>query len=151
MLPDSRDFRTPGQFIEALLASRGWTKRTLSVVLAVSEATITRLVGDKQPVDGKMAVVLEEVFGIPADQFLSLQKQLDLAQARIVVHPDPGRANRALLYGDLPVAEMIKRGWIAAENVRDIKNVEAGLIRFFGVNRLDDIEQVLYSGEKPGT
>lgn len=148
MTPDSRDFRTPGQFIEALLIDRGWTKRTLAVVLAVSEATITRIVGDKQPVDGKMAVVLEEVFGVPADHFLSLQKQLDLAQARIVVHPDPGRATRALLYGDLPVAEMIKRGWIAAENVRDLKNVEAGLMRFFGVNRLDDIEILPHAAKK---
>jgi HTH-type transcriptional regulator / antitoxin HigA len=148
MAPDSKAFRTPGQYIQALLGHRGWTKRTLSVVLAVSDATVNRIVGDKQPIDGKLAVVLEEVFRVPADHFLTLQKELDLAQARIVVHPDPGRATRALLYGDLPVAEMIKREWIAAENVRDVKNVEAGLMRFFGVNRLDDIEILPHAAKK---
>jgi HTH-type transcriptional regulator/antitoxin HigA len=130
------------------LDDRGWTQRTLSVVLAVSEATINRIVGNKQPIDGELAIVLEEVFGVPAEQFLSLQKNLDLAQARIVVNPDPGRAVRALLYGDLPVAEMIKRGWITAANVRDAKKVEAGLMRFFEVNRLDDIEILPHAAKK---
>ena len=140
---DSKAFRSPGQFIQALLDQRGWTQRTLSIVLDIGETTVNRLVSNKQPIDGELAVILEEVFQIPAERFLALQKDLDLAQARIVVNPDPGRATRALLYGDLPVAEMIKRGWIAAENVRDTKRVEVGLMRFFGVNRLDDIEILL--------
>ena len=134
-----KDFRTPGQLIKALLEKRGWTKRALSVVLGVGEATVTRLVGDKQPVDAKMALVLEEVFEIPAENFLTLQKDFDLAQARIVAHPDPGRATRARLYGDLPVGEMIKRGWLSAESVRDSANVEKELMRFFGANRIEDI------------
>jgi len=144
-------FRTPGQLIQALLDQRGWTKRTLAVVLALSEATVNRIISDKQPVDGKFAVVLEEVFGVPADRFLALQKDFELAQARIVVQPDPGRATRAMLYGDLPVAEMIKRGWIEAENVRDRKKVEQGLIRFFGVNRLEDIEILPHNAKKTET
>lgn len=145
---DSKDFRSPGQFIQALLDQRGWTQRTLSIVLAVGETTINKVVANKQPIDADLALVLEEVFQVPAERFLALQKDLDLAQARIVANPDPGRATRALLYGDLPVTEMIKRGWIAADNVRDIKNVEAGLIRFFGVNRLDDIEILPHAAKK---
>lgn len=145
---DSSGFRTPGQLIEALLRERGWTKRALAVVLAVGEATITRIVGDKQPVDARFAVILEEVFGIPADRFLSLQKEFDLAQARIVMQPDPGRAMRARLYGDLPVAEMSKRGWLAVDNIRDIKMVETELMRFFGVNRIEDIEVLPHAAKK---
>jgi len=148
MTIENRAFRTPGQLIVALLKERGWTKRTLAVILAVGEATITRVVGDKQPVDAKLAVILEEVFGVPADRFLSLQKEFDLAQARIVAHPDPGRATRALLYGDLPVAEMIKRGWINAESVRATKQVETELMRYCGVNRADDIEILPHAAKK---
>ena len=133
-------FRTPGQLILSLLKDRGWTKRTLALVLGVSEATVTRITGDKQGVDARLSIVLEEIFGVPADQFLSLQKELDLAQARIVVQPDPQRAKRAMLYGDLPLAEMIERGWLKADSVREIADVERELMRFFGVNRLDDIQ-----------
>jgi HTH-type transcriptional regulator / antitoxin HigA len=148
MTPDSKDFRSPGQFIQALLDQRGWTQRTLSIVLAIGETTVNKITSNKQPVDADLALILEEVFQVPAERFLALQKDLDLAQARIIANPDPGRATRALLYGDLPVSEMIKRGWIAAENIRDTKKVEAGLIRFFGVNRLDDIEILPHAAKK---
>jgi HTH-type transcriptional regulator/antitoxin HigA len=118
------------------------------VVLDVGEATVTRLVSGKQSVDADMAVVLEDVFGTPAERFLRLQKEYELAQARIVAQPDPGRATRAMLYGDLPVGEMIKRGWLDAENVRDTKKVESSLMRFFGVNRPEDIEILPHAAKK---
>lgn len=142
------DYKTPGQLMEALLQERGWTQRTLSVVLGKGETTINKLVSGKQAVDADMALLLEETFGVPAERFLELQKDFELAQARIVMRPDPGRATRALLYGDLPVAEMIKRGWISAESIRDTKNVEAGLMRFFGVNRTEDIEILPHAAKK---
>jgi HTH-type transcriptional regulator/antitoxin HigA len=147
-MSENNGFRTTGQLLTALLAERGWTKRTLAVVLDVGEATVTRLISDKQPIDAKLAVVLEEIFGVPADRFLMLQKEFDLAHARFTAQPDPGRANRARLYGDLPVAEMIKRGWISAENLRDTQKVESELMRFFGVNRIEDIEILPHAAKK---
>lgn len=148
MSPDPKNFRSPGQFLQSLLIHRGWTQRTLSVVLDIGETTVNKIASNKQPIDADLALILEEVFRVPAEEFLALQKNFDLAQARIIASPDPARAVRAMLLGDLPVAEMIKRGWIAAENVRDTKNVEAGLVRFFGVNRIDDIEILPHAAKK---
>ena len=141
-------FRTPGQLILALMQARGWSKRSFAVILGVSEATITRITTDKQGVDARLAIVLEELFNEPADRFLSLQKELELAQARIVTRPDPARATRALVFGELPVGEMIERGWLKAESVRDKIAVERELMRFFGVNRLEDIQVVPYAARK---
>jgi len=145
---ENNDSRTPGQLIESLLKERGWTKRALAIVLDVAESTVTRIVSDKQGVDAQLAVVLEEVFGVPAHRFLSLQMELDLAMARFAAKPDHGRADRARLYGDLPIAEMIKRGWIHSEDVRDTKTVETELVRFFGVSRLEDIEILPHAAKK---
>jgi HTH-type transcriptional regulator/antitoxin HigA len=145
---DQSTFRTAGQLILALLQERGWNKRTLAVVLGVSEATITRITSDKQGVDARLSITLEELFGVPADRFLSLQMELELAQARLVTQPDPDRATRALLYGDLPVGEMIARGWLNAESVRETDKVERELMRFFGVNRLEDIEILPHAAKK---
>ena len=111
------EFKTPGQLIEALLAERMWTKRVLAIVLEMDETGINRLVADKRPVDAEMAIHLEEVFKVPAERFLGLQKSYDLAKARIKARPDPKRATRAQLYGDLPISEMIKRGWLQAEGL----------------------------------
>lgn len=148
MSTENNDFRTPGQLILALLEERKWTRRALAIVLDMDETAINRIVADKRPVDAKLALVLEEVFHVPAERFLALQKSFDLAKARIVAKPDPGRATRALLYGDLPVAEMIKRGWITAGSVRETKKVESELMRFFGVNRPEDIEILPHAAKK---
>lgn len=148
MSTDHQDFRTPGQLISALLSERGWTQRTLATVLGISESAVNRFVADKTPTDAKLALTLEEVFGVAADRFLDLQKNLDLAQARITVRPDPGRAIRAQLFTSLPISEMNKRGWIDAPDVRDVHRVESELMRFFGVNRPDDIEILPHAAKK---
>jgi len=148
MSSEINNLRTPGQLIERLLVERRWSKRTLAVVMGVSEGRITRLTGGKQPIDARLALILEEIFGVAAEHFLALQTSYELAQARITFHPDPGRANRARLYGDLPVAEMIKRGWLDADSVRDTEKVERELVRFFGVNRLEDIEILPHAAKK---
>lgn len=142
------DYKTPGQLIQALLTEKGWTQRVLAIVLNMDETGINKLVADKRSVDAPLALALEEVFRVPAETFLDIQKKFDLAKARITAMPDPGRATRARLYGDLPVAEMIKRGWISAENVRDTAQVESELVRFFGVNRVDDIEILPHAAKK---
>ena len=147
-MSDFRGFRTPGQLILSLMEERGWNKRALAVILGVSDATITRITSDKQGIDARLSIVFEELFGVPADRFLSLQKELDLAQARIVSQPDPSRATRALLFGDLPIGEMIDRGWLKADNLRDTVALERELMRFFGVNRLEDIQILPYAAKK---
>jgi len=148
MALENSDFRTPGQLIGALLTERGWTKRTLAIVLGVDETGVNRLVSDKRPVDAAMAVTLEELFGVPAERFLELQKVYDLGKARLSARPDPGRTTRAQLFGGLPIAEMIKRGWIDADDVRDVAKVQSELMRFFGVNRLEDIETLPHAAKK---
>ncbi len=147
---DSEEFRTPGQLILSLMQGKGWTKRALAIILGVSESTVTRLTTDKQAVDARLAIILEELFAVPADRFLSLQKELDLAQARIVMMPDPSRAARALLFGELPIAEMIERGWLKADSIKDTTAVERELMRFFGANRLEDIHDLPHAARKSG-
>jgi HTH-type transcriptional regulator/antitoxin HigA len=147
MSKGNTDFRTPGQLIQALLGERGWSQRALAIVLDMDETAVNRICADKRHVDAKLALVLEDVFRVPAERFLELQRSFDLAQARIVMQPDPSRADRAQLYGDLPITEMIRRGWISAKDIRDPK-VASELMRFFGVNRIEDIEFLPHAAKK---
>jgi HTH-type transcriptional regulator / antitoxin HigA len=142
------DIRTPGQLIEKLLSEREWTQRVLAIVLGVDDSGLNKVISGKRPVTAEMALVLGEVFGVEPDQFLELQKSYELAQARIVSVPDPDRATRAALFGDLPVSDMIKRGWISAYDVRDTETVEQELIKFFGVRSLSEIEILPHASKK---
>jgi HTH-type transcriptional regulator/antitoxin HigA len=125
----------------------GWSQRLLAIVLGMDETGVNRIVANKRPIDAPLALTLEEVFRVPAERFLDLQKSYDLALARIEVKPDPERATRARLYGDLPVSEMIKRGWIKAKDVRD-PLVRSELMRFFQANRIEDIEILPHAAKK---
>src|SRR5262245_39849085 len=131
MTPPDADYRTPGQYIAALLEARGWSQRVLAIILNVNDSAINRLLTGKSSVDAQMAIALGELFGVTPERFLDLQSAYDLAKARVVMRPDPDRITRAFLFGDLPVGEMIKRGWIRAKDVRDTKVVADELARFF--------------------
>lgn len=148
MSTKNEQYKTPGQLVSNLLKERGWTQKTLSVIMGVDSNAVSLIINAKRQVDASMAVVLEEVFNVPAKRFLDLQKSYDLAKARIEAIPDPDRKTRAHLYGELPVNDMIKRGWVNAKNVRDTENVEASLKHFFGVNRLEDIETLPHAAKR---
>jgi HTH-type transcriptional regulator/antitoxin HigA len=142
------EYRTPGQLIEHLLEKHGWTQRILAIVLRVGETTISKIIAGTQPLEAGMALALSDLFDVPAERFMDLQKSYDLAQARIVAVPDPGRTNRAHLFGKLPVAEMIRRGWIDADDIRKVEQVEKALARFFRVNSPDEIEILPHAAKK---
>ncbi|MGK5010935.1 HigA family addiction module antitoxin [Janthinobacterium sp. MDB2-8] len=142
------DCKTPGQLIEAALKEKSWTQRVLAIVLGVDETGINKIIADKRTISAEMALHLEEVLDVPAAQFLRLQAEYDLAKARIVAKPNPKRATRAHLYAGLPVSEMIKRGWLDATDVRNTERVEAELARFFGVDRVEDIEVLPHAAKK---
>ena len=103
----------------------------MAIILGVDESGINKIVAGKRDVDAKLALLLSEVFSLPAEWFLELQKTYDLAKAKITHQPDPGRRTRARLFGDLPVSEMIKRGWLDAEDIRDVRKVEQALTKFW--------------------
>jgi HTH-type transcriptional regulator/antitoxin HigA len=141
------DYKTPGQLIQALLDGRGWTQRVLAIVLGVDESGLNKIVAGKRPIDADLALSLSQVFDIPAERFLELQKNYDLAMARLISHPDPRLSTRASLFGDLPVSDMIKRGWLAGvDDVRQVHAVE--LCKFFGVSSVDEIEVLPCAAKK---
>jgi HTH-type transcriptional regulator/antitoxin HigA len=147
-MPDAVEVRTPGQLIRRLLEERGWSQRVLAVVLKMSEPALNLVVADKREIDAEMALLLGQVFELPAERFLDLQKAYDLARARLSTPLDPNMARRASLFGALPVGEMIKRGWIKAKSIKDLDAVESGLAEFFGVPSADQIDLIPHAAKK---
>lgn len=145
---DQSQFRTPGQLIEALLAERGWNNRILAAVLEVEETGISKLISSKKAVTPEVAISLEEVFGVPAERFLELQRSLDLAKARIVTIPNPARAERAQVFAELPVAELIKRQWIKVDDIRDLGAVDKALCTLFEGQSPSQIARTRYAAKK---
>jgi HTH-type transcriptional regulator / antitoxin HigA len=145
---EATNHRTPGQLISALLDENGWTKRTASAMLAMSESTLNKIAGDKQPVTAEIAVRLEDVFGVSAEDFLALQQAFDLALARYASPPNPTRAARGKLLSELPISEMVDRHWLAVENPKDIASIDGALGRFFGQSNIESIVALPHAAKK---
>lgn len=140
--------RTPGQLISALLDANGWTKRTASAMLGISESTLNKVAGDKQPVTAEIAILLEDVFGVSAEEFLALQQAFDLARARYASPPNPARAARGKLLSELPINEMIDRHWLVVENAKDVGSIDKALGRFFGKSNIELISDLPHAAKK---
>lgn len=146
---DYSKFKTPGQLIESLLSSHDWSQRTLAIVLGVEETGLSKLISGKKPITAEFALALHELFNVPAERFMELQQSYDLAKARIVAQPDPGRENRARLFGGLPIADMLKRGWLSdVDNIKNVANVEKSLAKFFGVASVSEIEILPHAAKR---
>lgn len=142
------DFRTPGQLIAHLISQRGWNQRILAIILDIDQATVSKIISSQKAVDAHMAISLADVFGVDENIFLDLQKTYDLAKARIEVRPDPNRTRRAHLFGDLPISEMAKRGWLEIDDIKNLKKVESALVKFFGVSSPEEIEIIPHANRK---
>ena len=131
-----------------LLEERGWSQRVLAVILAVEESIVNKIISGRRPVDAPMAILLGEAFGVDAERFLDLQTSYDLSIARLVVRPDPSRSVRAQIFNALPVAEMIKRGWLNVDSIKNVPAVERALARFFDVANINEIEVLPHAAKK---
>lgn len=134
------EYRTPGQLLEDLLRKSDWSQRVLAIILDVNETTISKIISGNASVTADMALMFEAVFKVDANHFLDLQKNYDLEKAKIIAKPDPNRATRAALFGDLPISEMAKRGWINVDDIRNVAQVESELTRFFKETDINNIE-----------
>lgn len=142
------EYKTPGQLIQALLEAHGWSQRVLAIVLKIDETGLNKVVAGKRPVDAELALGLSQVFDVQAEEILALQKEYELAMARLLSRPDPNLATRASLFGSFPVAEMVKRGWLPG--ITDVRSddLEGALCRFFGVNSVSEIEILPHAAKK---
>lgn len=146
------EYRTPGQLIQYLLDQHGWNQRILAIVLGVNDAVVSKLIAGTQALTPELALALSDLFGVPAEQFMELQKTYSLGQARLHARPDPGRASRAHIFGKLPIAEMMKRGWLpGVDSIVNVPQVEAALVKFFGVESTAEIEIMPHAAKKTGS
>jgi HTH-type transcriptional regulator/antitoxin HigA len=142
------EYRTPAQLIDAHLQARGWTQRVLAKILGLPETTVSNILNGKKPITTELALHLNAVLGIDPDQLLQLQTTYGLAKAQLEFRADPELPTRVAVFGELPVTDIIKRGWL--KGITDIRdaNLESALCKFFGVSSINEIEILPHAAKK---
>lgn len=141
-------FITPAQMIEAQLRERGWTQRTLAKVLGLSETSISSVMNGRTKIGTELALQLREVLGIDANELLRLQASFELKKAELEFRPDPALNTRAVVFGGVPVGDMIARGWLKGVDGLWNSHLNEALCRFFGVSNIDQIEVLPHAAKK---
>lgn len=139
---------TPGSYIQSLVSERGWTNRAFALACGLEESECSRLIGNKKPVTAKIALLMEDVFGLPAEEFLALQTTYDLRSERERRASGPTVSKRGLFKAELPISTMIKRGWLDVESARDKVGIERELDLFFEVEDGEDVDPVPHAAKR---
>ncbi len=132
----------PGAYIKAEMEERGWIQRDLAFILGAPETAVNMILSGKRGISADMAKALGDAFDVSPEFFANLQQAYDMARAR---SPYSGIEERRRMQTAFPVREMIKRGWIEHA---DTAMLETQLIRFFGVESVDEIPYMPHAAKK---
>ncbi|WP_313455697.1 addiction module antidote protein, HigA family [Stenotrophomonas sp.] len=139
---------SPGAFIQSLIAERAWTNRAFALACSLEESECSRLISNKKPVTAKIAILLESVFSVPAEEFLVLQARHELHKERLKQVPHQPNNKRGLFLAELPISAMIKRGWLDVDSARDKIGIERELDLFFEVKEGEEIDPVPHAAKR---
>ena len=142
------DFVTPAQVIEWRMRERGWSQRSLAMVLGVSEKTVSSFMNGRTKISNELALQLQAALSIDPEKLLRIQASYELKKAQLSFRPDPALATRATVFGDFPVSEMIARGWL--RGVTDLwdTRLDAALCDFFAAKSISEIEVLPHAAKK---
>jgi HTH-type transcriptional regulator / antitoxin HigA len=136
----------PGEFIRDELEARGWEQRDLAEIMGRPERVVSEIIAGKRAITAETAQQLGEAFGTSAQVWLNLEAAYQLHRLGT---PDDSVSRRARLYSAAPIKEMVRRGWVVESE--SVQVMESRVMRFFGVNSLDERPNFFAAAARKGT
>lgn len=121
----------PGETLQELLEHQGMSQAELAERTGRPKKTINEIVKGKAAITPETALQLEKVLGVPARFWMSRESAYQEWVARTAEATDLENDSRWI--EKFPVAEMVRRRWIAASN--SAVGTMREMLRFFGVAR----------------
>lgn len=125
----------PGFYIEEELESRGWSKGDLATILGMSQTPVSEMIHNKRPITFETAKLLGKAFGQSPQYWLNLytnyrlrEEETSEAEAQVEI--------KAQILTHMPVADMVKKGWLPKWNGNLSKLVKS-VKDFWGIDELD--------------
>lgn len=117
----------PGYFIREQMEIREWVQEDLAEILGISLKHVNKILKDKQPITIEIARLLGEIFDTSAQYWMNIDSSYRLWKQQEVTEKEKDTEIKAEIYGNMPIRDMVKKGWIATfqnpkeliENVKD--------------------------------
>lgn len=134
---------SPGEFLSEELEARGWSQQEFAEIIGRPANAVSEIINGKRAITPGMAKALAAALGTSPTLWMNLDAAYRLEQE----DPAPGRIQiQARLRSKYPVRDMIQRGCV--EGSDDPEVLEHRVLRFFGVESLDDTPQFRMAARK---
>jgi HTH-type transcriptional regulator/antitoxin HigA len=134
---------SPGEFLKEEMEARGWSQVELAEILGRPVKLVNEVLAGKKSITPETAVQLGDALGTGPEFWLNLESQYQLSK---VISTSNSVARRAALYEKFPVREMIKRGWIRAND--NIDYLEQEFRQYFGIKTLEQNPSFAHAAKK---
>lgn len=132
----------PGRIIRRELEARGWSQKYLAEILGRPESKISPIIAGKKQITPEMAIALSEAFGTSAELWINLESNYRLRLAEDATERGTV-ARRLRLRQYLPIAELVKRGWLP--DTQDQDELESAVCDLLGVSNLGAVPRLAAS------
>jgi HTH-type transcriptional regulator/antitoxin HigA len=133
----------PGDRLKEELEARRWTQADLADILGRPPRLVSEIITGKRAITPETAHGLGEALGTGPELWMNLESQYQLSRTTITNHA-VGR--RAKIYGQFPVKDMQKRGWLRPSTSLDV--IETELKNFFQISSLDEGVRIPHAAKK---
>jgi HTH-type transcriptional regulator / antitoxin HigA len=135
----------PGEFLRDELEAREWTQTEFAEILGRPVRLVNEILAGKRAITPQTANEIAAALGTSPEFWLNLEAAYQLSKTQ----PAPERiAREAALRERFPIREMIRRGWL--ENSENVSVLEAQVLRFYGINSLDERPALAHAAKKGG-
>lgn len=134
----------PGEFLKDELEARGWTQVELSEILDRPPRVVSEIISGKRAITPETAKGLAAAFaGTSPHYWMNLETSYQLSKADLETTTV---ALRAKLYGNFPVKEMIRRGWIEPSD--NLEVLVERFLQYFEIKSLDETPEFKHAAKK---
>jgi HTH-type transcriptional regulator/antitoxin HigA len=133
----------PGEFLKDELEARGWSQTEFAEIIGRPVRLINEIIAGKRAITPETAIQLSASLGTSAELWMNLESQFQLSKASA---PDILIEKKAKLYEKFPVREMIRRGWVAAND--DVALLEQQFLHFYGITSIEESPRLAHAAKK---
>jgi len=125
----------PGRILARELDARGWTQKDLAAIMGRPIQAINEIIKSTKQITPETALAMADAFGTTAEFWLNLEANYRLNLARREQSATEV-ARKSRLYSMLPIAELLRRGWITPAEPLD--ELEQAVCRFLDISSLEE-------------
>jgi HTH-type transcriptional regulator/antitoxin HigA len=128
--------RPPGAILKRELAARGWTQKDLAQILGRPPQVITEIIRGTKQITPDTALELGAAFGNAPRLWTNLETEYRLHLARMKHPSGSSIERRAKIFQRLPIAEIVRRGWIGGSS--NVDELERQVCEFLDIKSIDE-------------